>query len=647
MHPTARAAPSSNKVGSVHNIPMPTPAPVSKPSENLKDIDFVKIKSVCESDKDFESINKDPQFYKDHRQKHWPDPNVNGLGIHLSHIYKSVKDSGLPNAIGQKLLLPSQLNVSKWEELLSQSDDDQELLSFIKYGFPLGYLGPVSDSKGTDNHTSAVNYPTHVSDFIRKEIHLGGVIGPMDSPPFQQWAHVSPLMSRPKKGSEDRRIIIDMTFPGERSINAYLCKNSSLGIQRDHTLPSVDDVVKILGEMGPGAYMCTMDVSRAYKNFSSCPLDWPLLAFRWDEKYYCDVTMPFGARSSSCHMQRIANAISEMLSRKGITSRVYLDDIIIVSPDQESARQHFQVAQTLLHDLGLPESVDKRQPPSTVVTWLGVQINSEHMSLAIPHEKISDAQESVSKAIRCRTISKKHLQSILGKLLHIAKCIRPARLFVSRLLEALRGMTRNFIRVTPEMRLDLQWFRELAQEWNGIAMIPSDVPDRVIVVDASGSGIGGYDDTRAYGGAITPVNDPVANISELEAANVVIAVHTFLSKQDRGSHILVKCDNLGSVQVFQTGKGRNRVLLECARYLWMAQAMLDLRISYAHIAGECNTIADSLSRLHISGVYRDCINHFMSENRMRFVTPELHLFKHLTPSLTSRRGVRVAPVKSR
>lgn len=90
-----------------------------------------------------------------------------------------------------------------------------------------------------------------------------------------------------------------MTYPSELSVNAFIYKNTTLGIQRDHTLPSVDDVVGHLTSMGRGAYMATTNVLRTYKNFFSCPLDWPLLAFKWQSSFFCDITMPFGARSSS------------------------------------------------------------------------------------------------------------------------------------------------------------------------------------------------------------------------------------------------------------------------------------------------------------------------------------------------------------
>lgn len=607
---------------------------------------FAQIRKLCEHDEPIHNVNITPQCFEAHRLSSWPTINEHGMGSLLSKIYNEVRHTGLPNCLAAKHPLPSGLNLPIWERELSKHGADYELLSFIKYGFPLGYVGPISNTKDTPNHKSALSFYDDVNKFITKEIQLGGIVGPMPHPPFKEWVHTSPLMTREKKDSSSRRVIIDMTYPNDTSVNAYIYKNTVLGNIRDHKLPSVDDVVELVTGMGPQAHMATTDISRAYKNFSSCPLDWPLLAFKWNQEYYCDVTMPFGARSSSCHMQRVADAIVHMLGQRGVTARIYLDDVIVVSPDHESCVRDFACVQSLLEDLGLPESVEKVQAPSQCVKWLGVLINVANMSLSLPEDKVDQILVCVNKALACRSLSKRHLQSLLGKLIHMGKCVKPARLFIARLLEALRGMTRNFIKINTDMRNDLKWFQEFASGWNGISLIPSSTPDKHIIVDASGSGIGGYDEHCAYGGRITPVGDPVANISELEAVNVVVALQTFLSPADRGRHILVKCDNLSSVEVFRSGRGRNRLILECARHLWMLQAVLDIKLSYEHIAGKDNLIADSLSRLHISKVYRDRAQEFMSNNNITYVTPCLYVFTHLLPSLISRTGIRVSPTQS-
>lgn len=322
---------------------------------------------------------------------------------------------------------------------------------------------------------------------------------------------------------------------------------------------------------------------------------------------------------------------------------MYLDDIIIVSTDHMSALHDFQAARALLSDLGLPEAADKAQPPSKQVRWLGIDIDCEQMILSLPTDKVIEVKECVYKSLKCKSLSKCHMQSLLGKLVHVGKCVHPARLFISRLLQSLRGMTRNFIKISHDMRLDLVWFREFMETWNGVSLIPAPTPTRTLYVDASGSGIGGTDGASAYGGQITPVSDPVCNIAELEAANVVVAAHTFFSQRDKGAHFLIFCDNEACVKVFQTGRGRNSVILESARALWMVQALLDIRITYSHISGIDNKLADALSRMHMSDVSKSYAIESLTRHNIVYVNPVLHVFNNFAPPIFSRGGVTVAP----
>lgn len=169
----------------------------------IQDIDYDVIRQICAVDNAEQNIDLSPHVFKQNRIKLWPDINTIGMGQQLASVYQRVRDTGVPNAIGARAQLPTTLNIDAWENNLTRSHDDEELLSYIKYGFPLGYMGPVSNSIGVPNHSSAVNFKDEVDRFISKEIGLGGVIGPMEAPPFQQWTHLSPLMSREKKGSRD------------------------------------------------------------------------------------------------------------------------------------------------------------------------------------------------------------------------------------------------------------------------------------------------------------------------------------------------------------------------------------------------------------------------------------------------------------
>lgn len=363
--------------------------------------DFDKIKQMCDVD-DEQIVGPNPFDLANHRASNWPSPAA--LPEDLARIYSPVKKAGIPNALGCRIPIPSKLHLDQWDELLGKSSKYEELLDFIRFRFLMGYLGPESAYDDKYNHSSAEQYESHIEAFLEKEIELGGIVGPMPSQPFQPWINTAPLMTRPKRDSESRRVIADLSFPEQASVNGYILKNAVWGRTRSHSLPSMTEFVERVKEMGKNSYLASIDISRSYKNFRSDPLDWPLLCGYWNDAYYCDVTLPFGARASSYHTQSVANTIRDILSDNGILVRIYLDDIIILAANKRKANEDYLFVKDLLKRLGLPEAEEKSQPPARAVEWLGVLINTADMTLSIPVKKVNEMLEVVRRYERKKKI---------------------------------------------------------------------------------------------------------------------------------------------------------------------------------------------------------------------------------------------------
>ena len=604
---------------------------------------------MCESDRYDVFVDVSPHAFSQHRRDNWPTVSAQpGVPPEYVKLYQVVKSTGLPNCMGARIPVPSSLNIEAWRAYTTDSNDDHELIDFLQYGFPIGYLGPVSNTSDIDNHASAVQFPDHVHNFVQEEIDEGAFLGPCTAPPFREWSHTSPIMTRPKADPCKRRVITDLTFPHEHSINAFIMKNSALGHIRAHSLPTITDLVTILRSAPHTAQMFTVDIARAYRNFRSDPLDWPLLCVRWNGAHFIDVSMPFGARASSCHMQRVANFIMSILEREGIKGAMYLDDIIVVAPDGDTARSQYERVTQLLAELGLPEAEHKSQPPSPIVTWLGIDIDAANMTLSIPQQKVHEIVHCVSKVKAAASVHKRQLQSLIGKLMHLAKCVEPARIFMARLLAALRDMgDRWYTKVSDSMKADLMWFEEFAMSWNGRAIITSGPPVRRIQVDACLTGVGATDGRLAYAARVTPDNDPIHNITEIEAANVVIALHTFISAADAGTRVQVQCDNMSTVQAFTHGRAQNPILTECARAVWMVEALFNVKLCFTHLPGTQNGIADALSRAHMSPAYHNLAAEFITSMNLIIIQPCTYVLSFLTPSITTRSGVQLASIPGR
>ena len=251
-------------------------------------------------------------------------------------------------------------------------------------------------------------------------------------------------MTRPRAYPAQQRIITDLTYPKITSVNACIRKNTVMGVANTHSLPTVDALVDRILQLGPGAFMFTIDVTCAYKNFKSCHFDWPLLAIKWKKSYYLDITMPFDARASSGHMQRVADAIVAIFAKKNIIAHMYLDDLVVVALTEGEAAAQYHVMKELLAELGLPEALDKAQPPTTCIKWLGINVDLLAGTLTVPDDKVKAtrsklkaarsklkaarsklkaARNMVEATIKRRSITGKQLQAIIGKLLHVAKCV--------------------------------------------------------------------------------------------------------------------------------------------------------------------------------------------------------------------------------
>ena len=103
----------------------------------------------------------------------------------------------------------------------------------------------------------------------------------------------------------------------------------------------------------------------------------------------------------------------------------------------------FAFLSDLLHQLGLKINPKKLVEPSTSVVCLGILINTEDRTMSIPPDKLQEIIQSCLEWHTKRSCSKRQLQSLLGSLLYICKCVKPARVFLNRMLTLLRYNANN------------------------------------------------------------------------------------------------------------------------------------------------------------------------------------------------------------
>ena len=521
-----------------------------------------------------------------HSPGHIGDKVTDPVAQHLK-----IKCSGVPNFLGLRIPIESQLNVPEWKKLFANYWD-QQLIHLVEFGFPLDFNRSSKLCHDDKNHSSATDFPTDVQAYLEEEIKHGAIKGPYDVNPIPN-AHVSPFMTREKPHAPHRRVIIDLSWPKNASVNAGVDKNSYLGSEFSLTFPTIDDITKELVKIGPGCHIYKIDVSRAFRHLKIDPGDYDLLGVRWDAAFF-DTCLPFGSRHGSQNFQRISDAVRYVLRCHGYRVINYIDDFIGYGmPDV--AQRSYDCLRDVIERLGLTISEKKLLPPATSAVCLGVLIDTVTGTVAIPDEKMRQIKQSVIEWQTKKTCTKRQLQSLLGQLLYIHKCVRPSRVFLNRMLELLRqNYDATNIKLTQSFRRDLRWFSRFLDKYNGVSMYNHRKIDHVIELDACLDGLGGVWKNLVYHLPI-PRHYLGLTIVHLEMVNILVALKVF-GPLWATKHVLVKCDNQAVVAVLTHSKTKDPFLATCARNVWLLVALYDLDISYVHIKGKNNVVADLLSR---------------------------------------------------
>lgn len=311
--------------------------------------------------------------------------------------------------------------------------------------------------------------------------------------------------------------------------------SSIYGRDTTYTLPSIRDLASLIQNAPATAWLWKADLSHAYRQFRVDPIDTPLLGFSVDDQTYLDLCPSFGCRSSSGACQRVSSALVYIMANKGFTVLAFLDDFAGCEDSFEKASHAYNTFVRLTRSLGLQLAKDKCQAPTTRMQWLGYDISSEDMSVAIPQERLQQVLAECRKWILKSRASRSSIQSLVGKLVHLANCVRHARKFIARILATLRSMNelgKDWTTLSREFKADIQWFLAYSETANGVSII-APVRDFVFIdCDSSLEGGGGNSDFRFYKWKYpTHHKESFPSIHMLEAINLLVAYRSLCPKK--------------------------------------------------------------------------------------------------------------------
>ncbi len=116
----------------------------------------------------------------------------------------------------------------------------------------------------------------------------------------------------------------------------------------------------------------------------------------------------------------------------------YLDDFLLIgSPRSLECARHLDTLLATFERLGVPVALDKLEGPATVLTFLGIEFDTVAMQLGIPREKLGRLRKLVAEWKGRHFCKKRELDSLVGKLQHPCRVVKPGRSFLRRLFELL------------------------------------------------------------------------------------------------------------------------------------------------------------------------------------------------------------------
>lgn len=554
---------------------------------------------------------------------------------HFAELYERVKAYNLPNFLGAKVPIESGLKVERW--VLSLQDyHDNEICHFLAYGWPLGFLADDIPQTVSKNHPSAIDFPDHIHEFLSTELKFKAIEGPIATSPFEPWSRLSPLMTRPKKGTEQRRVIVDLSYPEGAAVNTGINTAEYLGRDITYTLPTIGDLIAKLQLEGEGAFIWKADLARAYRQLRADPVDAPLLCIQFQDSIYIDRCPPFGCCSSSAACQRLANALTFLMAGKQHHCLAYLDDFAGCSAHFDRAQTAFNDFQELTKYLGLQLSLHKCFQPATQMEWLGYFIDTQTMTVSIPVEKLNEVVQECGTWLHKKRVNKTMVQSLVGKLSHVANCVTPGRKFLARMLGTLRAFEdKRWTTIDEEFVKDVSWFYHYATSSNGITLYSPRLPTVVIECDASLEGAGGNTSTHCYTWSYTTAyRQRFTVIHQLEAINTLVAYRTLAHCNVRGPiKALIFTDNMSSSQALMSGRTKDAVLASCAREFWLEAAKNGDIIEIEHRPGTAIPLADALSRMATDNTKRAYVHTAVAQNRLCFIEPMLNDYVFFNPSI--------------
>ena len=402
---------------------------------------------------------------------------------------------------------------------------------------------------------------------------------------------------KPEKGKY--RLIHDCSRPLGKAVN-------DLASQDPFAYTTFKEAVHMIR---PGTFMAKLDLQSAYRSVKVHQADHSVLGLSWmfegntEPTYLYDTRLPFGARLSPSVFNTLSQAVKRIMALKGHKIIAYCDDFLCTGNTFEACLDSLNTLLKLCRDLGFAINYNKVMGPTTAITFLGINMDSDRMTVGLPFDKACETLSFLQDMASRRNLTKQQLQRIAGKVNWAGRVLYGGKCYVYNIYDRIKGLQGPWhkSRVTQELRKDLRWWIDSIAHHNGYLPIVDDRPPVSVSIDACTQGGGAVCDSHwCYVKWEDWPDTANKHINYKEVLSLEPATHIF-APYWRHCDVLVYCDSRAAVGMINKGRAHDKDVREALERIYTLSLRYDFRLKAIYYPGKQNGLADAVSRCHEKG----------------------------------------------
>ena len=364
------------------------------------------------------------------------------------------------------------LRLQNWLSVMKEYPDAQ-FANYIETGIKQGFwirfqYGSVRCISTKANAKSASLHPGSITRYLNEELKEGRIAGPFPMALLPE-VQCNKLGVIPKSTPSEWRLILDLSFPRQHSVNDGIPKELC-SLQ----YPTVDEAIGHILRLGKGGLLAKADIKHAYRNIPIHPQDRHLLGMQWEGELYIDMVLPFGFRSAPKIFTAVADMAEWIMIRRGVSWCLhYIDDFLTAGrAGTPECANNLQVLIATCDYLGFPLKSHKLEGPTPVLPFLGIVLDTVREEITLPEEKLSELIKLIKYWLGLHNCKKRNLLSLIGKLSHACKVVQVGRIFLRRMID-LASKTKqldHWVHHNSVFSADLLWWDTFQSLWNGRSM---------------------------------------------------------------------------------------------------------------------------------------------------------------------------------